>query len=97
MVVVGTNESANPNETVAAGAILDHHRLTPPFGQAVRKETGRNVRCAGRTERHDELDRSRWIGLRPGDRRPRVHGYGSRPDFQELTAIAYHGVHLIRN
>ena len=64
MVVVGGDESSNRDEAIAARTIFDQDRLAPAGGQSVCEQSRRNVRSTGGSERHEETNRSRRIGLR---------------------------------
>ena len=65
VIVIGSgDESPDGDETVAARAVLDHHRLTPPRAQSVGKETCADIDPASRPKRYNHLDRA----LRPGAR-----------------------------
>ena len=64
MVVVGGDESSNRDQAVAARTIFHQDRLAPAGGQSIREQSRRNVRSTGGSERHDETNCSRRIGLR---------------------------------
>ena len=49
VVVLGADECADRDDAVAAGLVLDHHRLAPLFGRAGRPEAAR--RCRSRCPR----------------------------------------------
>jgi hypothetical protein len=53
-----------PDRSVAAGAILDHHRLTPVLAHLLADEARDDVGRPARWERHDHADRAIGIGLR---------------------------------
>ena len=57
---VGTKSAAG------AGAMLDQHRLSDPFGQLVAEDTRHRVDTAARRERHNDADGSRRIALAEG-------------------------------
>jgi hypothetical protein len=61
VIVVGADERADGDETVAARTILDDHRLAPAPAQTVGDQPRADIDAAARSERHDELDRA----LRP--------------------------------
>jgi hypothetical protein len=64
VIVLGADEGVDGDDAVAAGAVLDHHRLAPFLGQPVREKPAANVSAAARAERENEFDGSRRPGLR---------------------------------
>ena len=68
MVIVGTHERADGDETVSAGAILDDDRLAPAPAQSIPDQSRADIDTTAWSERHDELDRplrpclrGRWL------------------------------------
>ncbi len=61
VIVMGADEGADPDDAVAAGTILDHHRLAPARRQPVGQQPRRDVGTAAGAQRHDEPD----VALRP--------------------------------
>ena len=70
MIIVGTGECADRDETIAAGTILDHRRLAPAPGQPIREQSRPDIDAAARSERHNEFDRPLRPGLRCRWHRP---------------------------
>ncbi len=79
VIVIRAQERRDGDDAVAAGTVLDHHRLAPALRQLVGEQTGADVDGSARSERHDEPDRPR----RPS-RRLRVAN--SQPMRQEPQA-----------
>jgi hypothetical protein len=79
VVVVGAGESVDGDEAIAAGPILDHHRLAPFRGELVRQQPGGDVDAGGGPERQDEFDRALRVSLR-GRRRKGAGRYAKRGD-----------------
>jgi hypothetical protein len=65
VIVLGADEGVDGDDAVAAGAVLDHHRLAPFLGEPVRQQPAADIGAAARTERKDEFDRT----VRPSLRR----------------------------
>ncbi len=63
MLVVGRNERADSNKAVAAGPVLNNHRLIPARRQSISEQTRGDVGGATRTQRQNELDRPPRPGL----------------------------------
>ena len=81
VVVLGADEGGDADDAVAAGLVLDHHRLVPFLGQSVRQETRADIGAAAGAERQDEADRARRPSLRLSLRLgPRGHDRHSKRD-----------------
>ena len=64
VIVLGADEGVDRDDAVAAGPVLDHHRLAPFLGQAVGQQPAADVGAAAGAERQDELDVARRPSLR---------------------------------
>jgi hypothetical protein len=59
VIVVGADECVDGDQGVAAGAVVDDHRLAPALTQAIRQEPSADVGVAADAKRHNELHRPR--------------------------------------
>jgi hypothetical protein len=57
VIIMRAQNRGNGNESVAAGTILDHHRLSPFRRKFVRQEASRDVDARTWPKRNDEPDR----------------------------------------
>ena len=76
VVVVRADECVDGDEAVAAGAVLDHHRLAPFRGELFGDQPRADVGAGARTKRQQELDGARRPVLRrrgQGRQRKRRH------------------------
>jgi hypothetical protein len=64
MIVVRADDGGDGDNRVAAGTVLDHNRLAPPFAQPIAEEAGTEIHPTPGAEGHDELDRPLRPGLR---------------------------------
>jgi hypothetical protein len=87
IIIGGSDESTDGDETVAARAVLDHHRLTPTHAQSVGKKTRADIDPASRPKCHNDLDGALRPGAR-GLRGRRIH-YRRKCD-KERERGAYH-------
>ena len=71
MVVAGAGEDVDRDDAVAAGTILDHHRLAPARRKAFGEHPGGDIDAGAGTERQDEAHHTLRIALR-ADRRDAV-------------------------
>lgn len=69
MVVAGTDEAVDRNNSIPARTVLNHHRLTPARGEPFGDQACADVGARTWPERQDELNRP----LRPSLRRHRRH------------------------
>src|SRR5262249_37646785 len=77
-----------------AWSILDDERLTEPLRQPLTHQTRDDVARTGRSERHDDAHRPRWIGLRPSDPRHGRQRGSARGQMQEFATGKFHGLPL---
>ena len=64
VIVVGGQERLDRDDAVAAGLVLDHHRLAPLLRELLGEQPRADVGAGARPERHDEFDRPRRPALR---------------------------------
>ena len=57
VIVVRADERVDGDERVAAGPVVDDHRLAPALAEAIRQQAGADIGAAADAKRHDELDR----------------------------------------
>src|SRR5580704_113245 len=90
MIVVRADKGIDGDEAVAAGAVIDDHRLSPALSEAIRQEPRAEVRAATGAERQDQSDRTG----RPGRLRRRLgcggKGGESHGEGQQVTARQSH-------
>src|SRR5262249_9684451 len=82
-----TRDRLGPDMLAAAGAVLDHHRLTEAHRQLLADDAGQDVGGPARRQRHDDLDRpARKIGLseRKNGRKPHP-----RKDDQNSAGVSH--------
>ena len=76
----GLGDQLRADVAAGAGPVVDDDRLAPCVGELLRDGAGEDVGGAARRERHDEADRLRRIGLRPGARRERREQHQANGD-----------------
>jgi hypothetical protein len=64
VIILRADKGGDRHDAVAAGPVLDHHRLPPFLGQPVREQPRADIGTAAGSERQDELDRPRRPVLR---------------------------------
>ena len=57
VVVIGGEKRLDRDDAVAAGLVLDHHRLAPLLRELLGEQPRADVGAGARAERHDEFDR----------------------------------------
>jgi len=65
----GVDGQCGSHRAARAGAVVDHHRLTPRFVELLSDDPRHEIGAAPRRERHDETDGLDRIRLRRSDAR----------------------------
>ena len=60
----GLRDRRRAGQAAGAAAVLDHELLAELLAEMLRRDPAEQVRGAARRERHDDLHRPRWPGLR---------------------------------
>jgi len=63
MIVMRADEGIDCDNAVAAGAVLDHDRLTPSLAEPIREQPRADIGAAAGTESEDEFHRPCRPGL----------------------------------
>ena len=93
-VAVGRSacDPADADAAARAADVLDHERLAERCSHALHQESRQRVNRPTRGKRHDQRDRTRWVGLRRGRARRSQKPDRTGGPVQKPTARKFHGV-----